>query len=260
MDKEQIKKLAENPNNISGIYNYCDRWCERCTFTSRCLKYNLTKEHYNNSGSKDTYNRIFWEKLSEMYKVTFEMLDENIQDYGIDINKPDSKEEENRLRISLNLDCSRVSKEYSFVVKSWFEVCEEALQEREIEIGKLEKLNISNKKPENSLASFYEAIEVIHWYQYQIPVKIKRAISGKTKELKEPEAYAEFPSDADGSAKVALIGIDHSIEGWGELYQQFPEKEDSILSLLVMLEKLRKKLELNFPDARNFIRPGFDEE
>jgi hypothetical protein len=25
MDKEYIKKLAENPNSIQGIYNYCDR-------------------------------------------------------------------------------------------------------------------------------------------------------------------------------------------------------------------------------------------
>jgi hypothetical protein len=21
---------------ISGIYNYCDRWCERCRFTAHC--------------------------------------------------------------------------------------------------------------------------------------------------------------------------------------------------------------------------------
>ncbi|MDB5210640.1 MAG: hypothetical protein JWQ30_1467, partial [Sediminibacterium sp.] len=24
---------------ISGIHNYCDRWCERCTFTNRCSIY-----------------------------------------------------------------------------------------------------------------------------------------------------------------------------------------------------------------------------
>ncbi len=33
MDKEQLKKLAKDPKFISGIYNYCDRWCERCAFT-----------------------------------------------------------------------------------------------------------------------------------------------------------------------------------------------------------------------------------
>jgi hypothetical protein len=24
MDKEELKKLADDPNNIPGIYNYCD--------------------------------------------------------------------------------------------------------------------------------------------------------------------------------------------------------------------------------------------
>jgi len=28
MDKERLKKLVQNPGLISGIYNYCARWCE----------------------------------------------------------------------------------------------------------------------------------------------------------------------------------------------------------------------------------------
>ncbi|MCB0550950.1 MAG: hypothetical protein KDD19_25495 [Phaeodactylibacter sp.] len=31
-------------SNIPGIYNYCDRWCERCSFTSRCLLYAQEQE------------------------------------------------------------------------------------------------------------------------------------------------------------------------------------------------------------------------
>ena len=33
MNKEKLIKEARNPKYISGIYNYCDRWCERCQFT-----------------------------------------------------------------------------------------------------------------------------------------------------------------------------------------------------------------------------------
>ena len=43
MDKSELLELAENGNLISGIYNYCDRWCERCPFTSRCLVYATEK-------------------------------------------------------------------------------------------------------------------------------------------------------------------------------------------------------------------------
>jgi hypothetical protein len=37
MDRHGLLKLASDPKFIPGIYNYCDRWCERCRFTSRCL-------------------------------------------------------------------------------------------------------------------------------------------------------------------------------------------------------------------------------
>jgi predicted protein tyrosine phosphatase len=37
MDRHGLLKLASDPKFIPGIYNYCDRWCERCPFTSRCL-------------------------------------------------------------------------------------------------------------------------------------------------------------------------------------------------------------------------------
>jgi len=59
MDKERLKKLADNPNNIQGIYNYCDRWCERCTFTSRCLNYDISEEQYDSPESKDVSNKVF---------------------------------------------------------------------------------------------------------------------------------------------------------------------------------------------------------
>lgn len=37
MRRDGLRDLAGNPNFVSRIYNYCDRWCERCRFTSRCF-------------------------------------------------------------------------------------------------------------------------------------------------------------------------------------------------------------------------------
>ena len=39
MRRRTLTELARNPNLISGVYNYCDRWCERCPLSSRCLLY-----------------------------------------------------------------------------------------------------------------------------------------------------------------------------------------------------------------------------
>jgi hypothetical protein len=37
-----------------------------------------------------------------------------------------------------------------------------------------------------------------------------------------------------------------------------PERESDILDILVHLDRLRRKTEALFPDARAFVRPGFD--
>ena len=33
-----------NNRYIDGIYNYCDYWCARCAFTSRCRNYAMGQE------------------------------------------------------------------------------------------------------------------------------------------------------------------------------------------------------------------------
>src|SRR5882724_11555733 len=38
-DFDRLVARASNPRLIPGIYNYCDRWCERCGFTDRCLQF-----------------------------------------------------------------------------------------------------------------------------------------------------------------------------------------------------------------------------
>jgi hypothetical protein len=37
-----------------------------------------------------------------------------------------------------------------------------------------------------------------------------------------------------------------------------PERAGSIVPLILQLERLRQRLEKAFPEARAFIRPGFD--
>jgi hypothetical protein len=64
--------------------------------------------------------------------------------------------------------------------------------------------------------------------------------------------------DADGSAKVALIAMDRSIEAWTRIREHFEELEDATLDSLARLARLRDEAETRFPRARAFERPGFD--
>jgi hypothetical protein len=104
-----------------------------------------------------------------------------------------------------------------------------------------------------------DAREVIQWYQYQIAVKTMRALSGRLDEQEVDSSEDPWLQDSDGSAKVALIGIDRSIAAWRLMQLALPEREPSIVPLILQLERLRHRIEKTFPYAREFVRPGFDE-
>lgn len=41
-----ISRNLENRDHlISGIHNYCERWCEKCSFTSRCAVYEMEEDY-----------------------------------------------------------------------------------------------------------------------------------------------------------------------------------------------------------------------
>ena len=89
MEKDYLKKLAKDPCYIPGIYNYCDRWCERCQFTSRCLNCTLVEEQFGNLQENDELNEVFWQKFSEMLQNTLTMIKEMAKEKGIDLDSID---------------------------------------------------------------------------------------------------------------------------------------------------------------------------
>ena len=261
MDKEYLKKLARNPEFISGIYNYCDRWCERCPLTSRCMNFAFGEEQFASPEARDIENKVFWQKLSETFQMTLDLLKEMAEEQGIDLDSLDldAVEEEERRgeEFAENHVCSRAAKVYGEMVDLWFDSAKGLFEEKGDELNLEVRLGIPNANPVGEAARLKDAVQIICWYQHQIYVKLMRAIQGACEE--RPEILDEFPKDSDGSAKVALIAIDRSIAAWGELRNHFPEREDDILDLLVHLDRLRRKVEEVFPAARAFVRPGFDE-
>ena len=260
MNKKDILKIAEDAKFISGIYNYCDRWCERCPFTSRCMVYAMEQEDKDDPATHDINNEAFWDKMHSIFQQTLEMVRDTAQEQGIDLESLDVEAEmaEGNLRTekAQNHELSQAALKYSKMVDLWFESEHELFEQKQDELNT--KLDWGIGKPElNAEAdSIMDAVEVIHWYQHQIYVKLTRGLSRDA--LDELEIEPETQKDSDGSVKVALIGMDCSISVWGKLRNHFPEKTDEILTILLHLDRLRRKTEQVFPDARNFIRPGFD--
>ena len=236
MRRRSLTELANNPDLISGVYNYCDRWCERCPLTSRCLVYATEQEDNDLFENHDVRNEAFWKKLGTIYQETRELIIDWARKARIDLTA-NFEENENghkrRRQLVDNHSLTRAGKRYANAASDWFREFDQAIDISDLSVN--------------------DAREVIQWYQYQIAVKTIRALSGQKEEME-----ADFPKDSDGSAKVALIGIDRSIAAWRMMQLSLPEREESIVPLILQLECLRRRLEKGFPAARDFIRPGFD--
>jgi hypothetical protein len=262
MDKKKLLQKAENPNNIPGVYNYCDRWCERCQFTSRCLNFQMGEEMSEGKEINDINNEEFWKHMEKIFAVTHEMLDDMAEEQGIDLSQiewteEDKERERDRKESVRSHQCAVASQEYYEVVDKWFKGHEYLFKEKEDELNEQLFLELPSTDPEKVAVTLKDAIEVITFYLHFIHVKIMRALHGKMEDRYEmPD---DIPKDSDGSAKIALITTDRSISAWGKLLKHLPKSEDEILEILVLLERLRNMTEKEFPDARKFVRPGFDE-
>jgi hypothetical protein len=247
VNRDRIKKVAAEKRFIPGIYNYCDRWCERCPQTSRCLNFSISEEEFSDPEARDIRNEAFWNKLSGILKETLELLRESAKEWGIELEALDSvgNDIENikaKDAAAENHVICRAAKGYSNMVEDWFR-------------GR-ETLFFETAGAAREGLSLDEAFEVVQWYQYFIAAKVMRAIRGKMEE--EEERCDEFASDSDGSAKIALIAIDRSIGAWAVIPHYNHLYAEGVLEIISFLDRLRQAVEETFPRARSFIRPGFD--
>lgn len=253
MDKERIKRMAKNPDFIPGIYNYCDRWCERCAFTSRCMNFAMEQELFSGQQDQDMRNAEFWDSMSEILEATSELLHDLARERGIDLNEAmeyADPEDEYARRMAENHICTTLARKY-------FKMADKGQEHAEV-FQEDTPVKIPGTRSVSPLPEIREAREIISWYQPLIQVKIMRAIQGMAEsEDTDPD---DRDRDADGSAKVALIGIDRSLAAWRVLYERVQQGEEDIREIMLLLERLRRKVETVFPGARSFVRPGFDEE
>jgi len=275
MDKNELIELAANRDLISGIYNYCDRWCERCPFTTRCLVFATEKADgaFDDSEIDDINNARFWQKLESTFKQVRRMIVDWAEEEGIDLETLEGEvllaDREQQRQDAKEHQLSLAARRYAKLVQGWFE------QELAIERSVHDDTTGAAHSAEEDI-DVSDAIEVIRWYQFFIPSKIFRALMsfehhsstgapvpdepGEAAGPVADEMFVEISGNhADGSAKIALIAIDRSLNAWHILQRSLPDKTDSIVPMLVTLDRIRNATEVAFPKARDFMRPGFDE-
>jgi len=236
--KNRMKDISLQDSYNDTIFNFCDRWCEKCQFTSKCLNFALSVD------DPPPDDKEGWKYLKNVVDATCMMLDDLTELNGYDVTQienviltPSQDPESYPLSIYV--------KETAFKIHNW-------LKKNDL-FGRLNNLLDLGVQLSEKFSRYKESVEVIYRYNFLVAAKITRAVAG----LLENREYSHY--DMNGSAKIALVSIDRLIIAWSFILTERTQIEDEVLEILINLTEVRKRTELTFPDARKFIRPILDE-
>lgn len=259
---------------IIGIYNYCDYWCERCSFTRRCRNFamgtELEKQADEQPPPDDAANAEFWQHIAEKVRETtlFNQGD-TWDDYddmeGVDFEiDPEWIEQEDARQQAVRKHPLHVEAfAYMERASAWLKAADADLKALAHDLVEAAGNRFHDGDYEEQARQIGDLIEVVAWYHTLIPPKLGRALNGLLERDEADGPAAEIlaesrQSDANGSGKVALMGIERSIGAWLRLREILPAQEDAILDMLAMLSRMQRGIHTTLPGAQTFKRPGFE--
>jgi hypothetical protein len=234
--------------------------------TSKCFLYAQEQEDKAIMDS-DLDQDEKMEKLREKLMETMEMLSEAADEFEMDEDDMDELDEEEqdemmheheikKIKIDIH-PLSDLSEVYMNACMDWVNSKSNDLLFGPLLMGKIPE-EIRNESEVAKLRKIINHLESIQWYQTMIPVKCRGALNY----FSDRSFWDDYPIEErayNGTAKVALICIQNSIDAWQGVLFWSQDEEKSILPLLEKLIQIKQILEEEFPDAYKFIRPGFDE-
>lgn len=236
---------------ISDIFNYCDRWCERCPFTDRCAVFE--EEDFSETEPTDFFRFLegVLEETLSMVETFIKTEEPTLWQEWVDKIEEDWEEE---TATAFEEEMISLSKEYYRLGRIFMDSRRPLLDQTKSDLYDQLEMGLHNQY---RLDQLKDALAVIQWYLYFISAKVQRAIKGKNRSWYDE--FDPYQNDANGSAKIALIAIERSLTAWEVLRTFLPETTDDMLDMLVVLSKLRSGIHRLFPKTDLFIRPGFDE-
>jgi len=229
-------------DRIDFISSYCDRWCERCAFTDRCVVYACSIAAAMCDGDVTAGMELAIGRPQPVHgerdaTVGERLLDEFGEPSDAELADAMREEESRRARID-ELEISHLGWRYSVKSLEW-------LKGRESPSAHPDPL-------------IREALEIVAWDATLISAKLHRALSGRERSLDEASMDDDpTRNDANGSAKVALISLARSETSW--LLIADATGDAAAADLASLAAGLRASVIEEFPMAMAFVRPGFDE-
>jgi len=256
--------------NISGIYNYCDRWCEKCIYTNRCLLFKLEAEreikHILRDEDKNDPD-VLAKDLADDFKEAFgqinKFMDEEDEEYEeFENNTIDFEEEEDDESFFKEeiIDADRPSAFLKKAENPLILLSEKLFKEfyKYYDLLKTKfPTELDEKNPENFLQ---QNLDTLGWYTPQIHVKIRMCYWNKHKlsKTKDPELIEIDQEMLNVSVRIAFVGIENCISALNNLHQQKLEPGLEIISFFTTIKQIKEMFVAEFPTALTYKPPYFD--
>jgi hypothetical protein len=224
---------------IDHISAYCDSWCERCAFTSRCSAYAVRIATAMCDGDAAAgFELALGPPVNPEGAKHEEVLGDSIVEGPTEAEIAQTARESKARRERMDeVPVSKLAWKVTWLSRNWLDTHAEHWWASAPILG--------------------EAIQLARWDCFFITVKIRRALSGRDEYLQD-NVFDDHSvqNDWNGSAKVALISIVRTTEAWSVIAGISGDPDAAHVE--VELRRLRDEVERMFPDAWRFVRPGFD--
>jgi hypothetical protein len=252
---ESWRTQFDETSVLEGIQNYCDRWCERCPFRRMCYVA-ITEEKMDGLLEKYPDGNIPAEEMEkwpfnedqgdglfdddEIHDVDFdaEWTDDeiNFEPEDDDFFSPRSKAKRHPLMEQTGV--------FSIHMDLWLKKRYEELSD-----------NLAPHFARGYSDEVAQAEEVLRQFHFFILIKLQRAMIS----FYDDELFDDGGHDMNGTAKVALLTIDETLDALTLLIRTLKNHRTELKNVRQQLEEIRNMAETEFPEARAFIRPYHDQ-
>ena len=260
MEEDDVFLQTLAPRNIVGVHNYCDGWCERCGFADRCVVIATVQKECPLPPGQDPLIDHLKDRFDQVRVLIETRSTFNPADLELDLDPPDAAERAKQDARREKLGSHPLVREaycYWGLVRGWFEAETEGLRvHADALVQRARSEDVEDLPLSSELARIVDSIDIVRWDSFLIVAKLRRAIDG-CDDARDGSEDDPVQNDYNGSAKVALTVIDRSEGAWRSIDRWFPSSGGGVL-LADQLAALREAVEVEFPRARAFLRPGFD--
>jgi len=228
---------------IPSIHNYCDRWCERCPFTSRCRAYALEM-----TIRIDGFD-------GELARAAEELPADPTEEWAAEDFLAEAEDAVSDEEIEPEL----LAQDVADAIAEVHPLTEGADGLAKLVKPLLEAVEAKVAAGGPGTEALRDPLEVLAHYKYFVAAKVRRALSGRDRPPILDDEGRPFPSDADGSARIAYLTCAAARDaaqrvatidpGLASLVAPFTQSADRVLTLIDEV----------FPGHRSFRRPGFDD-